>query len=180
MKKIQDMIADVIKKEGGYVNHPADKGGPTKYGITLTTLEAWRKADLEAHDVELLSRSEAAEIYEQNYYIAPGINKLPENIQPLVFDMAVNHGAKRAAKLLQSELLAIGYYSFGKVDGVIGPNTIKAAQRAIVIHGDGLIDKLVDRRIGFYKAIIEEDPIQAEFENGWIARAESFRTKTVA
>ena len=40
MKHIDAMITDVIRREGGYVNHPADKGGPTKYGITHKTLTA--------------------------------------------------------------------------------------------------------------------------------------------
>ena len=39
-----DRIIDgLIVAEGGYVDHPADRGGPTKYGITRKTLAAWRK-----------------------------------------------------------------------------------------------------------------------------------------
>lgn len=178
MKKIQKLINDVIAKEGGYVNHPADKGGPTKYGITLKRLESWRREELSARDVELLSKSEAAEIYEQIDYRDPGINRLPEALQPLIFDMVVNHGPKKAIKLLQSELLAFGYQL--KVDGMIGDKTVKLASGVMIVSGLSFISHLVDRRIGFYKAIIEEDPTQAVFEKGWIARAESFRPGVVA
>ena len=31
---IDEFIDDVIAREGGYVDHPADRGGPTRWGIT--------------------------------------------------------------------------------------------------------------------------------------------------
>jgi len=37
-----NVIYDLIEREGGFSNHPADKGGPTKYGITQQTLSEWR------------------------------------------------------------------------------------------------------------------------------------------
>ena len=39
----QKIIDGIIKREGGYVNNPTDRGGPTKFGITLTTLGVWRE-----------------------------------------------------------------------------------------------------------------------------------------
>ncbi|MDU6240386.1 MAG: glycosyl hydrolase 108 family protein, partial [Bradyrhizobium sp.] len=46
----------IEKWEGGYTNHPADRGGPTNMGITLETLRAWRHNDaLTAEDVKQLS-----------------------------------------------------------------------------------------------------------------------------
>ncbi|EJY0890163.1 hypothetical protein OE991_005197, partial [Escherichia coli] len=34
MKSKDKIFDEVLGKEGGYVNHPDDKGGPTKWGIT--------------------------------------------------------------------------------------------------------------------------------------------------
>ena len=31
---IEQYLEELIKREGGYVNNPADRGGATKYGIT--------------------------------------------------------------------------------------------------------------------------------------------------
>lgn len=31
---IEKYLDELIKREGGYVNNPADRGGATKYGIT--------------------------------------------------------------------------------------------------------------------------------------------------
>lgn len=172
------MIGDIMEREGGYSNHPKDKGGPTKYGITQKTLSAWMGRHCEAVDVIALTKKTAYEIYEHNYFIAPKLNSLPEPIQPILFDMSINHGTERAVKLLQEVLLAHGK-NIGKIDGQIGKLTISASKCAYELLGNDLINTLVTRRKAFYKSIVEHDPKQAVFINGWLARAESFRVSAV-
>ena len=41
MANVADLIDDILRREGGYVNHPADKGGPTNFGITQDTLSRY-------------------------------------------------------------------------------------------------------------------------------------------
>ena len=36
----EKIIEGILGKEGGYVDHPSDKGGPTRWGITQTTARA--------------------------------------------------------------------------------------------------------------------------------------------
>jgi len=175
---IQVMIGDIMEKEGGYNWHPDDKGGPTKYGITLKTLSDWRGKKCNSRDVIALTKKTAYDIYEHNYFKQPKINLLPERIQPIIFDMAVNHGPERAIKLLQEVLLAHGK-NIGTADGKIGRLTQDAAKCAMESLGDDLINTLVARRIAFYKSIVEHDQTQAVFLNGWLNRAESFRVVTV-
>jgi lysozyme family protein len=171
---ITKMLNDLIKKEGGYVDHPADWGGPTKYGITLLALNEYTGKRNTRSDIQSLTEPTARDLYLKLYYIKPKINQLPNLIQPIVFDMAVNHGRKTAIQLMQSQLLADGY-SINKVDGVIGPLTLDAAASACIDLGTVFINNLVNRRIARYKAIIKHDPTQKAFEKGWLARAETFR-----
>ncbi len=168
------MLDDLIKIEAGYVDHPADRGGPTKYGITLLALNEYTGKRNTKIDIQALTEPTAKDIYLDLYYRKPKINQLPNLIQPIVFDMAVNHGRKTAIQLMQSQLLADGY-PINKVDGVIGPLTLNAANSACNDLGTVFINNLINRRIARYKAIIKHDPTQKVFEKGWLARAETFR-----
>jgi len=71
---VESLIDDIIRREGGFVNHPADRGGPTKYGITAKTLGNWRQLGWLAtsDEVATLTESEAREIYRHRYILAPG------------------------------------------------------------------------------------------------------------
>jgi lysozyme family protein len=174
---IEKLIADVIDKEGGYVNHPADKGGPTKYGITAMSYAEYFKCPADSVtivDIKSVTQELASKIYRTLYYARSNIILLPELIQPIMFDMAVNHGRRGAVKILQKALIAEGL-SFAEPDGIIGRVTIDQAWTADRALGKHFIASLVNQRIEYYNAIIEKDPSQAAFKNGWIARAESFR-----
>lgn len=176
---IKQLIKDVIAKEGGFVDHPNDKGGPTKYGITRESYReyigtSYNGSPVTAAAIKVISKEFAAKVYEKLYYIAPGINHLPEQIQPIVFDMAVNHGPNRAIRILQRVLWDAGYNA-GSVDGIVGQRTITAAGNAITDLGSMFINNIVTHRVWFYEKIIKDDPSQAVFKNGWMKRAESFR-----
>ena len=169
---IQHEIDQILKREGGFVNHPADKGGPTNMGITQKALTMWLAREATLADVEKLSKQTARDIYYTQYYIKPGINDLPELIRPIVFDMVANSG-KRGIKLLQDAFNCHGY-ECGKVDGYIGQETTSAAKAAVEQMGNELIKVLVRRRVIFYEGIVKTDPTQRAFLAGWIVRAESF------
>src|SRR5688500_17834192 len=94
---VAQMIDELIEREGGFVDHPADRGGPTKYGITQKSLYPWNSQSSSIvkafpFDVRSLKPLHAVLIYEHMYYRDPGINQLPKPWQPLVFDWAVNSG----------------------------------------------------------------------------------------
>lgn len=178
----QKMIDDVLQKEGGFVNHPADRGGPTNYGITLKTLSMYLARNCTADDVAAMTKQTARDIYYAWYYIKPGINTLPEAIRPIVFDMTVNSG-KHGIKILQAALIASGYDCGCKndePDGKIGPATISAANAAWHDMGNELIRKLVRRRVIFYEGIVRKNDSQRVFLAGWINRAESFLPEAAA
>ena len=170
---VSDLIDEVLRKEGGYVNHPADRGGPTKFGITQRTLSTWLGRPVSAEEVRTLDVDTAREIYEQNYYTAPRIDTLPEEIQPLVFDCAVNHGPRRAISFVQRVINEAGFGPID-IDGTLGPQTRAAAEVAQQEMEGFFCNAIVEERLTFYETLAL-DRSQAPFIRGWRARAESFR-----
>jgi len=161
--------------EGGYVSHPADRGGPTNHGITQATLSDWRGHAVTAQDVQALTWDEASRIYRKNYWDAVRGDELPAGLDYKVFDMAINHGAKRAITILQEALEIVP-------DGVFGPATLRAVNairddNAAVIRE---IKDAADRREVFYAGIIARNPSQAVFERGWANRGARVEADAIA
>lgn len=165
MAGAESIIDDVIRREGGYVNHPSDKGGPTKFGITQATLSQWRRKPVTAHDVEIMSEAEARQIYRANYVQAPHFDAIGDpDVQALVVDCAVLHGAGRAARWLQE---ALGV----PADGAIGARTVAAMAAA---HWADIRKGINARRLMFLADLVAGKPDQLVFLRGWIRRAVEF------
>lgn len=162
---IDHIIDEILRREGGFVDNAADRGGPTRYGITLATLQAWRGKPVTRDDVVNLSEDEARQIYEQEYIVKPGFSRIPfERLRGLLVDCAVNHGTGWAAKALQR---AAGVTA----DGAIGPATLQAVTGA---DPAVLYRKVLADRIRLYGKIISKDHSQAVFAGGWLNRAAEF------
>ncbi|MEO7224254.1 MAG: glycosyl hydrolase 108 family protein, partial [Devosia sp.] len=130
-------LDQILKYEGGYVDHPEDPGGATNLGITHKTLARWRKIapwwKLPKTDVRALGRDEATRIYDASYWQRVRGAELPDGRDLTLFDYAVNSGPVRAVKALQA-LLKV------KADGWIGPLTLDALKTRIAAAGvTGLI-----------------------------------------
>lgn len=170
---VEGMIDDVIRREGGFVDHPADRGGPTRFGITQGTLSRHLGRPATAAEVAALGPAVAREIYRQTYYEAPQIDRLPARIQPFVFDAAVNHGPPRAIRMVQQVSIAAGFGPL-RADGVMGPRTRRAAEAADRAMADWLLAALVEERRNFYHELVERDPGQRVFLDGWLNRLAAF------
>lgn len=183
MKSVSENIWHTIEIEGGYVNDSADRGGPTKYGITQETLSRWRGRRVSASEVKALTRNEAYQIYEARYYIRPHIDMLPGAVQPVVYDWGVNSGPTRAVQYLQRLCNRVASeapevfpdYIDLVVDGVIGKVTAGAVESQYGVMGPYFINAYCDVRQKFYDDIIARDPSQRRFKNGWRNRCDSFR-----
>ena len=162
---VAQILDDLIRREGGYVDDPADRGGPTNYGITQRTLRAWRGQVVTAADVRRLTRGEARAIYRRRYVDAPGFATLPDPLRAQVIDNAVLSGPRQAVKDVQR---AIGGVT---VDGQLGPQTRAAlTQRGVaVVHA-----QLIQVRAARIGRIVQRDPTQARFLAGWLTRITAF------
>jgi lysozyme family protein len=133
---------------------------------------------VDAADVRRLTRDQAIDIFVREYFERPRIGMLPEALQPSVFDMQVNAGAQ-AVKILQRLLRDMGLEI--AVDGVIGPQTARAARVAMEMAPDHLVDAYGIARRNFYYALADRRPASRKYarrrdggKGGWITRAESF------
>ena len=181
------VFTQILKKtltfEGGWSNHPNDKGGATQFGVTQNTLDAYlaqkhQNSSNTYQDfpqrVSELTEAEASFIYQEIFFDKPNIALLPKALQPVIFDMAVNHGPRRAIKILQHVLNASNLVSI-EADGLCGPTTGTAAHSCYREMGILLIDAICDERINFYQHIVAYDHTQQVFQRGWQRRANAFR-----
>lgn len=166
MELSTEFLNRVIEREGGYVDHPQDRGGPTKYGITQKTLSAFWGSQASAEDVEQITQRLARMIYDLMFWKQPGFDKLDcdENLAELLFDTGVNHGTVMAVTLVQR---VVGVND----DGILGPIT----RRAVNTYGfRKLFIDLLATRIEFYGRIVQGDSSQAVFITGWLRRMNHF------
>ena len=183
MHSVESIAAEIVRREGGFVNDPDDPGGATKHGVTLGTLQGL-KADLDGDgridvaDVKALTPEKAAEIYVRHYYHAPRIDLLPEPLRPSVFDMQVNAGAN-AIRILQRLMAAFGLAI--KDDGVIGPVTARTVAQAMEAAPRHLVDAYGIARRNYYYRLADQRPASRKYarrrdggKGGWITRAEAF------
>ena len=146
-------LKQVLKYEGGYVDHPKDPGGPTNKGITQAVYDSWQKSqNLPTQSVRNISDATVAAIYKQQYWDRIRGDDLPAGVDFAVFDYAVNSGVSRAAKTLQA---VVGVTQ----DGVIGPATIQATKTYVAMT-------VTNKRLAFMQSL----SIWSTFGKGWAAR----------
>lgn len=139
-------------------------GHPTNWGITIETLSAYRGHPCTPQDVFDLTPADAVEIYQQRYWENTGCPALPWPVDLLLFDSSVNEGHTEGVKHLQNA-------AHVSADGVLGPQTIAAIQKAILINKDEFIEDALSWRGKFYAdlAAAKPDPDE-QFIRGWLAR----------
>lgn len=116
MDSLEKCLEFILEEEGGLANHRADPGGLTKYGISQRSYPNINIRDL------TVARAKA--IYRHDYWKPIIGDRLPTGLNLIMFDCAVNQGVGTAIKLLQASLRV-------KTDGVLGPGTMLAAERAM-------------------------------------------------
>lgn len=164
----EQCLAVVLDKEGGFSDHPQDRGGPTNLGITWKTFADWKGIshdDLSPEgreklvaELKGLTRREAAEIYRANYWLPMRCGDLPGPVALMLFDFGVNAGSRTAVKALQR---VAGVTD----DGSMGPKTLAAIRAVDPVR---LLDQLAEARLAHYRGLADF----ATFGNGWVARTQ--------
>ena len=183
MPTVDEIAAEIVAREGGFVNDPDDPGGATNHGVTLATLkrvglDKTGDGRIDVADVRALTAADARRIYVEHYFRRPRIAELPAMLQASVFDMQVNAGTN-AVKILQRMLTRMGFPAAD--DGLIGPKTIRAAREAALAAPHHLADAYGIERRNYYYALADARPASRKYarrqdggKGGWITRAEAF------
>ena len=177
------LIDELIEREGGYVNHPGDKGGPTRFGVT----EAVARAHGYPGAMALLPREEAVAIYRRLYWLRPRFDEIAgraPQVAAELFETGANMGPAVATTFLQRALTALNRngqdYPDLVPDGRAGPRTLAALDAFLETRGkpDGeavLLRALEALQGERYLRLAERRPANEAFLYGWLANRNGSR-----
>lgn len=159
----------ILAKEGGYVNHPNDKGGPTNKGIIQREYDAYRREkNLPEQSVQFITDVEVSDIYRNKYWNAGNCPKLPRRLAIVHFDTCINCGVRQAGKFLQRAIKC------SVVDGIVGGKTIFTLNTLLKTMSEiDIMHSYLNQRSEFYYELVEKDPSQRVFIKGWQNRLHS-------
>ena len=171
VKQLLDEILDV--REGGkYTNRPADRGGPTRWGVTLATLSDYLGRQATVEEVRNLERATAFDVYLQLFVTRPRFDAVADPVlRDMLIDAGVQHGQRQAAKWIQTAVRVTA-------DGTLGPVSLAAINAARPVT---LFVSLAASRLRLYGKLVAGDPalkaakvagfnLQAENAGGWCNR----------
>jgi len=169
---IDDILADVLKNEGGYVNDSRDAGGETNHGITIGTA----RANGYTGPMKAMTRETALAIYRGQYVIKPGFGLIANVSGPIaaeLVDTGVNMGPAVAGRFLQRALNLVTDAGLA-VDGMIGPASVAALKAFLARRGKEGETRLLALLNAFqgarYADLAEGRSANRAFIYGWLAR----------
>lgn len=159
MSDLLKAVAYVLSNEGGFVDNPSDKGGPTKFGITLPVLSEYLGHPCDLEDVKNITQGVASDIFKKNYWEVIGLNQIQsDGVATAVLDMAVNRGVQKATDYAMLTLSKMNAASLGAAH----PETFIRIFAGLIHNG--------------YQLIVEKHPENEPFLKGWLARADRLLT----
>lgn len=147
----------ILKWEGGFANHPLDKGGATNKGITINTFRSFYP-DATVEDLKKMTDEQWENIFRAGYWdVWQGDKIRHQSVANIVVDWAWASGTRTSIKQVQN-ILGV------KADGIVGPKTLGALNNT---NQQELFNDIKAARYRFIEAIIARDPSQAVFRKGW-------------
>lgn len=170
MDRFEVCLAQVLKYEGGFSDHPDDKGGATNYGITQSVYDAYRKNTRQSvRSVKLIQMIEVGAIYRENYWKPSRAEYLKSPLDMVVFDTAVNFGVGRSNQFL------------GEVFGFPASISWNPDVSKVIHQADPYKVSLgiLALRMEWRGRRVTQDPTQAVFLKGWLNRDRDLFSKVV-
>jgi lysozyme family protein len=174
-KIFDNAVNIVLKLEGkGLSDHPMDKGGKTRYGITQSVYDGYRdKAHLPHQNVDLISLNEVKYIYKNSYYYKVNANEMSPKLATVMLDTAINLGYGNAYVIIQR---ALGIVDTGAEASHWGELTDYSFNNLSVSQEDELAKRIIFERMRSRYNIVSKDKTQASFLNGWLGRDKQLKT----
>ena len=157
----EESLKMILHHEGLFSAHPSDPGGATMRGVTQAVWEDWVDGPVTEDEMRSLTVADVTPIYKKNYWDRVKGDHLPSGVDFAVFDLAVNGGTGRGAKMLQKVVNITQ-------DGGIGRNTLAAVSRMTPVD---IIEQYAAEREAFYRRLKTFDT----FGRGWLRRNEETR-----
>lgn len=155
-ENFQKALDAVLHHEGGFSNHKDDPGGMTNLGCTKKVWEEWVGHPVDEKTMRALTPADVAPLYKKKYWDAVRADDLPDGVDYIVFDTAINSGPGRAVKFLQG---CVG----ADMDGALGPKTLAAV---MATDPKKLVEDYAKRRLSF----LQDLPTWSTFGKGWSRR----------
>lgn len=163
----------VLKHEGGYVNHPDDRGGATNLGVTQRVFDKYQRSlSRKPKSVRHMTDKEAYEIYKHNYWKAMDLDICEsEQIAICLFDQAVNTGLRSTTTRVQRVLKMVPRWFNLIADGRMGPKTMAAINNLNEEETLLFLAEFFKASQQYYVAIVKRRPNQIVFLRGWLNRS---------
>ncbi len=159
----------IDKSEGGFVNHPSDKGKATNWGITQKVYELYKGRAVSLDEMKKMPKSDAIAIYKKEYWDKiMGDSIKSYAIAYSMFDQAVNGGVSSAVKMAQ-EVAGIS------IDGKMGPITLGAINGINETNFVTRFYALAEKRYRYLATNEGPNDKDQDFIEGWINRAKNIR-----
>lgn len=156
----------ILKWEGGYANHPNDKGGCTMKGVTINTYKSFYGQNKTCSDLKNITDEQWLKIFKDGYWdVCKGDEIENQSIANIIIDWAWNSGPKTAIKKIQ-QIVGV------EDDGKMGPITLSKINSFNV---EELFKLIYIARTNFYINICKKNASQKVFLKGWMNRLEDFK-----
>lgn len=166
MADAKKLIPFILKWEGGFANHPNDKGGATNKGITIATFRHFFGSGATVEQLKAMTDEQWETVFRKGFWNPfKGDEIKNQSIANICVDWAWGSGATTAVKQVQ-RLLGVA------ADGVVGNITLGAINNA---EPEKLFEKIKSARLAFVEAIVKRDASQQVFLKGWRNRINSIQ-----